>query len=282
VLHAWDRHGYPLPIRGGGCTHYFVWFSLCVALRSHERPLTHTPWSHHTHQTLHTLHYTGAGLAYNLANAVIGGSAAFLQTALVLSGTPSWDQYSSWSAEDEEYSSKYGNNNNTTTTTTTTAEGSFNSTNAYSYSYFINSLASHSSHSSSRYDYGYTSSNSNSNGLNSKGNSTVTHPRDSKSASVLGDMALSVGNAMSRILSTQWEHMNEFSQRCQVSSGISLGLGLGLSLGLGLGLSLGLSLSLSLGFMGVFLYILFVSHKNAWCSYLTVHYNKISLHSIQP
>ena len=58
---------------------------------------------------------------------------------------------------------------------------------------------------------------------------------------------------MSRILSTQWEHMNEFSQRCQVSSGISLGLGL----------SLGLSLSLSLGFMGVFLYILFVSHKNA-------------------
>ena len=60
---------------------------------------------------------------------------------------------------------------------------------------------------------------------------------------------------MSRILSTQWEHMNEFSQRCQVSSGISLGLGLGLSLGL--------SLSLSLGFMGVFLYILFVSHKNA-------------------
>ena len=50
-LHARDRHGYPLPIRGGILSSIVC--LLCVALRSHVRPLTHTPSSrtHITHNT---------------------------------------------------------------------------------------------------------------------------------------------------------------------------------------------------------------------------------------
>ena len=55
------RRGYPILSRsGGGYGFMEVLFSLCVAFRSHVRPLTHTtPLDH----ILHTTNYTGTFLS---------------------------------------------------------------------------------------------------------------------------------------------------------------------------------------------------------------------------